>query len=55
MWLYDEDDGLFSDQLRGCAGEGCPNVHHLLAVEIDEEEAEDFRSKYRTVVKSSEG
>jgi hypothetical protein len=54
MWLYDGEDGLFPNRSRGCVGDGCTNVHHLSAVEIDEKEAEDFRSTYRTVVESSE-
>ena len=54
MWLYDEEDGLFPDRMRGCLGEGCTNVHHLSAVKIDDQEAEDFRSKHRTIVESSE-
>lgn len=55
MWLYDEGNGLYPDRIRGCPGKGCTNAHKISVVEIDDDEAQEFRSNNAVVVESKEG
>lgn len=43
-FLYDTEEArLYPDNMIGCPGDGCMNIHELHVFDVDEEQAEELK------------
>lgn len=43
-WIFDQKSGVYPEDVRGCPGQGCTELHELDVKEISETEASERKS-----------